>query len=204
MNYLAHAWLSFGIPEITVGNLISDFVKGRKKFDYPEAIQQGIALHRAIDSFTDTHPQTRQAKTIFKEAYGGYSGPLIDIVYDHFLALDPFQFPDPGTSPPGTTLKAFAQDTYEKVAGWQTLLPERFARMLPYMRAQDWLYNYRFKEGIFNSFAGLARRAAYMGDFKPACRLFESHYTDLQGCYVEFFPSLKEFAYRTLKAGKFE
>lgn len=35
MNYLAHAYLSFNDPEILVGNLISDFVKGKKKFDYP-------------------------------------------------------------------------------------------------------------------------------------------------------------------------
>jgi acyl carrier protein phosphodiesterase len=54
MNYLAHAYLSFGIPEITLGNLISDFVKGKKKNDYPAAIQRGIMLHRAIDTFTDT------------------------------------------------------------------------------------------------------------------------------------------------------
>jgi acyl carrier protein phosphodiesterase len=204
MNYLAHAWLSFGIPEITVGNLISDFVKGRQKFDYPPAIQKGITLHRAIDTFTDTHPQTRLAKTVFKEAYGLYAGPLVDIAYDHFLAIDPLQFPDPESSPAGTALKAFAKSTYEQLADWQALLPERFARMFSYMRTQDWLYNYRYKEGIFNSFSGLARRAAYMGDSKPACLLFESHYADLQGCYRDFFPSLKEFAHRTWRAGKIE
>jgi acyl carrier protein phosphodiesterase len=35
MNYLAHAYLSFNDPEILVGNMISDFVKGKKKFDSP-------------------------------------------------------------------------------------------------------------------------------------------------------------------------
>jgi hypothetical protein len=78
MNYLAHAYLSFGIPAITVGNLISDFVKGKQKLSYPPEIQRGIVLHRAIDSFTDTHPVTRQAKVYFKEPYGGYAGPLVD------------------------------------------------------------------------------------------------------------------------------
>ena len=67
MNYLAHAYLSFGMPAITVGNLISDFVKGKQKFTYPAAIQQGIVLHRAIDTFTDTHAVTRKAKTFFRE-----------------------------------------------------------------------------------------------------------------------------------------
>jgi acyl carrier protein phosphodiesterase len=39
MNYLAHAYLSFNDPEILVGNMISDFVKGKKKFDFPLRIQ---------------------------------------------------------------------------------------------------------------------------------------------------------------------
>ena len=60
MNYLAHAYLSFNDPEILVGNMISDFVKGKKKFDYPLRIQAGIMLHRIIDEFTDGHPATRE------------------------------------------------------------------------------------------------------------------------------------------------
>ena len=62
MNYLAHAYLSFNIPEILVGNLISDFVKGKRKLDYPPGIRTGITLHRAIDTFTDTHPAIRDVK----------------------------------------------------------------------------------------------------------------------------------------------
>ena len=61
MNFLAHAYLSFGQPEILVGNMISDFVKGKKKFDYPGGIQAGMQLHRAIDTFTDAHPATKEA-----------------------------------------------------------------------------------------------------------------------------------------------
>jgi acyl carrier protein phosphodiesterase len=51
MNYLAHAYLSFKHEDILLGNLISDFVKGKKKFDYPLLIQKGITLHRNIDTF---------------------------------------------------------------------------------------------------------------------------------------------------------
>src|ERR1700682_4685290 len=74
MNFLAHAYLSFEIPEILVGNLISDFVKGKKKFDYSFPIQHGISLHRSIDHFTDTHPVTSKAKSLFKADYGLYAG----------------------------------------------------------------------------------------------------------------------------------
>ncbi len=194
MNYLAHAYLSFGIPEIAVGNLISDFVKGKKKLDYPTGIQKGITLHRAIDTFTDSHEITRQAKVFFKPAYGLYAGALTDVVYDHFLAIDPHEFPEEGGG-----LNTFAQKTYEQLAPFQALFPERFARMFPYMRSQNWLYNYRYKQGIFNSFTGVSRRAAYMAPPEMACQIFEDHYQELEACYALFFPALKDFAFTTLQ-----
>ena|GEM_PF-29019 len=247
VNYLAHAYLSFGNAEIAVGNLISDFVKGKKKFDYPPVIQQGIALHRAIDSFTDSHPVTRQATAFFKADYGLYGGPLVDVIYDHFLANDPIRFPTAGnTSPvqtndpahpptPGEpspiisptagddsspvypaaasispifptaerhsspTLAAFAETTYQQISSLQAVFPERFARLFPYMRTQNWLYNYRYKQGIFNSFRGLHQRASYMPDPEKACRLFETHYSGLNACYTAFFPALHDFAAMTLR-----
>ena len=192
MNYLAHAYLSFGIPDIAVGNLISDFVKGKKKLDFPETIRHGITLHRAIDSYTDGHPITREAKIFFRQNYGLYAGPIIDIVYDHFLATDTDLFPDPGQ------LKAFAALTYQQVGDRQPLFPEKFARLFPYMRSQDWLSNYRHKEGIYNSLHGLARRATHMPDPSAAFSTFNTRYEQLQDCYRRFFPELKEFAYSEL------
>ncbi|HEY8657933.1 MAG TPA: hypothetical protein VIL78_02790, partial [Hanamia sp.] len=87
MNYLAHAFLSFNNADILTGNMISDFVKGKAKFDYPGEIQKGIHLHRLIDSFTDSHEVTARAKKFFRPQYRLYSGAFVDIVYDHFLAI---------------------------------------------------------------------------------------------------------------------
>ena len=193
MNYLAHAYLSFDIPDIVTGNLISDFVKGKRKLDYPPAIRTGIALHRAIDTFTDHHPATRRAKSYFRADYGLYSGPLTDVAYDHFLARDPQAFPS------AADLAAFARRTYEQLTTHEAFFPDRFSRFFPYMRDQDWFSGYRTKEGIFASFGGLARRAAYMPDPGPACRLFETHYAQLGDCYQAFFPELKGFALRTME-----
>ncbi len=76
MNYLAHAYLSFNQPEIFLGNMISDFVKGKTKFGYPPGIQNGIALHRAIDEFTDAHPATKKAAAFFVRLIGYTQVPL--------------------------------------------------------------------------------------------------------------------------------
>jgi acyl carrier protein phosphodiesterase len=192
MNYLAHARLSFDDPDILTGNMISDFVKGKKKLEYPEQIRNGITLHRSIDEFTDTHECTRQAKSFFRADYRLYSGALTDIVYDHFLAIDPNEFP-------GDRLASFAKRTYGQLGLYQHFFPGNFRRMFPYMESQDWLYNYRYKEGIFRSFSGLARRAAYMPDPAAACRLFETHYRELEACYRNFFPLLSHFAFSTLQ-----
>jgi acyl carrier protein phosphodiesterase len=193
VNYLAHAYLSFSIPDVVVGNLISDFVKGKRKLEYPPTIQTGIALHRAIDTFTDSHPATRRAKSYFRSDFGLYSGPLTDVAYDHFLANDPLAFPT------SADLSSFASLTYEQLAGRAALFPDRFSRLFPYMRDQDWLSGYSHQEGIFASFSGLARRAAYMPAPEQACRLFELYYQEIKECYTSFFPELKEFASRTLR-----
>ena len=138
MNYLAHAFLSFGIPEITVGNLISDYVKGKKQFDFIPGIQQGIRLHREIDTFTDQHPVTAEAKKIFQPAYRLYSGAFVDVVYDHFLAADSMIFSD-------ESLKIFTEHIYTSVDTYSHFFPEKFAAMFPYMKSQNWLYNYQFR-----------------------------------------------------------
>ena len=108
MNYLAHAYFSFNHPEILAGNMISDFVKGKKKYDFPPGIQKGIALHREIDAFTDIHEATKMAKEIFRPHYRLYSGAFIDVVYDYFLANDKTVFTD-------SSLLNFSLTTYTVV-----------------------------------------------------------------------------------------
>jgi acyl carrier protein phosphodiesterase len=187
MNYLAHAYLSFNDPEILVGNMISDFVKGKKKFDFPPRIQAGITLHRMIDTFTDEHPATKEAKEFFRPHYRLYSGAFIDVVYDHFLATDITEFIDP-------TLLGFSEQVYAILEENKQWLPERFAGMLPYMRSQNWLYNYRTIWGTERSFGGLVRRSAYLEESDTASKLFNVHYQPLKACYRHFWKEARPFA----------
>jgi acyl carrier protein phosphodiesterase len=122
-----------------------------------------------------------------------YSGALVDVAYDHFLAIDPKEFP-------GDSLAAFADRTYRRLAASQDFFPEKFARIFPYMRLQNWLLNYRSREGILSSFTGLSRRATAMPGPEAAFEVFETHYRELQECYTHFFPALKTFAMDTLAA----
>jgi acyl carrier protein phosphodiesterase len=188
MNYLAHAYLSFGNDEILVGNMISDFVKGKTKFNFPINIQKGIHLHRMIDAFTDIHFATKQAKQVFKSAVGLYSGVFVDVVYDHFLATDKKEFSL-------ETLKNFIEKTYEVLNSYTFLLPEKFNSILPFMSSGNWLLNYRFIQGIEKSFGGVLRRAKYLKNNVSVFPLFTENYDLLYRCYQQFFPAVKEFAF---------
>ena len=172
--------------------MISDHVKGKKKYDYPEQIQQGIAVHREIDRFTDIHSATKEAKEIFRPAYRLYAGSLMDVVYDHFLALDEKEFTD-------ESLKAFTINTYAMLDQFTDHFPEKFSRMYPYMRAQNWLYNYRYRQGIEKSLAGVVRRAKYLEESDTAYLLFNEHYDKLKKLYEIFFPELKNMTINILK-----
>lgn len=192
MNYLAHANLSFNKPGILVGNMLSDFVKGRKQYDYPETIQQGISLHREIDSFTDSHWATKEAKDLFRPAYRLYSGAMIDVIYDHFLALDKNEFTD-------ESLMSFTINTYNLLDKYTDHFPEKFAMMYPYMKAHNWLYNYKYREGIEKSLGGVVRRSRYLTESDTAYQLFNEHYEKLKQLYQQFFPELRSVAINFLK-----
>jgi acyl carrier protein phosphodiesterase len=187
MNFLAHAYLSFNHPQIIVGNMISDFVKGKDRFAFSGYIQKGIELHRKIDEFTDLHAATKKAKEVFRPYYRLYSGAIMDILYDHFLANDANEFTD-------APLKEFTKTTYRLIEESATHLPNRFLQAFTYMKSEDWLYNYKYKDGIQKSLAGMVRRAVYLSESDTAYNLFLEHYVHLNECYKEFFPDVKQFA----------
>ena len=59
MNFLAHVYLSGSNIHLAVGNLIADRVKGKNIELLAPEIQEGVLLHRAIDTYTDQHPLVR-------------------------------------------------------------------------------------------------------------------------------------------------
>lgn len=168
--------------------MISDFVKGRKKFDLPPEIQKGIALHRFIDEWTDQHAVTRELKNIFKPRYGLYSAAIMDVIYDHFLATDLDHFTT-------ETLEIFSTHTYDQLENFTDHFPERFARMFSFMQEQNWLFHYHSFYGIEKSLGGLKKRALYLDDIHPAFELFQQEYKTIKAGYSIFFPDLYQIAY---------
>src|SRR5512147_206580 len=88
MNYLAHIFLSGVDRDILIGNFIGDYVKGHDYDHYSAQIRKGILLHRRIDYFTDNHQIVHQSMNYFAPKYRKYAGIIIDILYDHYLAVN--------------------------------------------------------------------------------------------------------------------
>ena len=190
MNYLAHAYLSFHHPQVLVGNMISDYVKGKKQFDYSAEIQAGIRLHRAIDHYTDLHPSIKNAKNIYKSELGTYSGAFIDIILDYYIANDITIFKS------AKELQIFALSCYDVLEKNEQLFPEKFARLFPYMKTQNWLYHYKDDYGIQQSFRGLTNRAQYINKNHHGYEIFLNHKKEMNIIYQEFIKDVYAFAWQ--------
>lgn len=188
MNYLAHAFLSFGHPSVLVGNMISDYVKGKSQYEYPKEILAGIKLHRAIDSYTDSHLITKKIKQIYVPTYRLYAGAFVDVTYDYFLANNKNYFED------AEALSSFAKKVYDDLAQGKEFFPERFAKLFPYMKEQNWLFHYQFEDGIGKSFNGLLRRSKYIVETETAFKLFLEHKQQMEDDALSFIAEVKVFA----------
>lgn len=186
MNYLAHAWLSKQDEELLIGNMIGDYVKGKQFNDYPSQVAKGIIMHRHIDTFTDEHEINKQAKTYLRSAAGLYAGAFLDIIYDHFLAINPAYFTT-------GSLWKFADDVYTIIDNYKLPLPPRFYNAYSYMKRDNWLYGYGFTEGVFNSFKGIAYRVKDRVNAQQIFNSFTQNYEALRASFNSFFPQLESF-----------
>ena len=126
MNFLAHFYLAGEDTGLLIGNFIADAVKGSALNAYPDEIRRGIVMHRNIDHFTDTHPVTAQSKNLLREEFNHYSGVIVDVFYDHFLAKNWAEFhAEPFTD--------YTQRIYSLLELHSGHFPERPKMMLPFM-----------------------------------------------------------------------
>ena len=186
MNYLAHSYLN-ETEEQLVGQFLNDYIRNRDRHLLPEGIQDGIRRHRAIDSFTDTHPAIIEAKKVFAPLTRLYAGAFVDVAMDYFLANDPKILS-------ATEWKAHSQATYATLRNYLYLFPEDFKTVLHYMEKDDWLYNYRNEWGIEYSFRNVVNKAQFLDKTTNVFPAFLANKDFLREKYEIFFPEIKSFA----------
>ncbi|MEB8345327.1 acyl carrier protein phosphodiesterase [Flavobacteriaceae bacterium KMM 6898] len=183
MNFLAHIYLSFGNEDITIGNFIADSIRGNRHKHLPINVQKGIMLHRAIDTFTDSHPTVRMSTKRLHENYSHYSGVIVDIFYDHFLAKNWERYSD-------TPLDIFVDRFYDLLEENYDILPDGVKHMMPYMISDNWIYNYSNLDGISRVLSGMNRRTKNKSKMNFAILDLETHYIDFEKEFFVFFDEL--------------
>lgn len=184
MNFLAHLYLSGDNTDIQIGNFIGDSVKGLPEAgDFTPGILYGIQMHRHIDSFTDHHPMVKAMLPIFKPTFGRYAGVVLDIYYDHFLAIHWHHYhPKP--------LLKYTSEVYNVLELHSAILPDRVREFLPYMLRADWLSNYSNFEGLQKVFNGMTKRANFASNMDQAVDVLKKHYVETEQSFAAFFPEL--------------
>lgn len=186
MNYLAHALLAGDDAWLRLGGLFGDFVHGQPDPALPPRLIDGIRLHRAIDSYTDSHAEVRAARERLSPPYRRYAGILLDMWFDHCLARD---FGRWSTQP----LEDFSRDL--RVLLWRedALLPPALQRFRDYMEAHGLPARYAERSEIGLALHGIAQRLRRENPLDTALPVLVALEQPLQQHFEVFFPALRDY-----------
>lgn len=152
MNFLGHSFFSFKNPYELFGNFAGDFFKGNlSSIDLHDEIKVGISLHRIIDGYTEGDPFFSSSRKRIIELTGKYSGVVIDMLYDHFLAKN-------WDSYMNIKLYDYSKNIYNSIDCFASNFPDKFALIYPRMKNTNWLFLYKDLEGIRKALNGLTIR----------------------------------------------
>lgn len=192
MNFLAHIYLSGNDTDVIIGNFIADGIKGKKYKKFSPGIQKGILLHREIDTFTDAHPIVRQSTKRLHQNYGHYSGIIVDILYDHFLAKNWSKYSD-------EPLNEYVENFYQLLRDSFKILPTRIQKMMPYMISDNWLLSYATVDGISKILYQMNYRTQNKSKMNLAVAELEQYYNEFETEFTAFFDELILFSNQKLQ-----
>lgn len=188
MNWLAHVFLSEQNLEFRLGNLLADIVKGEQRAGMSADFLRGVRCHQAIDSFTDSHPVVRRSRARIGTEQRRFSGILIDVFYDYFLAT---RWDDYSPVP----LEAFTATFYADISHRRIELPEQAQWVTDRIVRHDLLGSYRRVEGVERALRGLSIRLSkrWHREFtlEHGVRDLLAKQDDFAADFAEFFPALR-------------
>ncbi len=188
MNWLAHVFLSEPNVEFQLGNLLADVVRGAQREAMSVEFVRGAACHKAIDAFTDAHPIVKRSRSRIGREHRRFSGVLVDVFYDYFLARDWARY-----SP--LALEAYTADFYARAGAHPIELPPDARTMLDRIVRYDLLGSYARVEGVERA---LRRLSTYLGSrwrkqfaLERSVRDLLDHEAAFASDFNEFFPALQ-------------
>ena len=151
MNFLGHLYLASLHQHSLLGSILPDLCKPHDWKTLSGPIVAGCHMHQRVDRLTDAHPDFIALKSTVTKERRRFSGIILDVTLDHYLAANWSQWHD-------RPLRAFADACYEQLLVEVVDAPASAQRVIQHMTQHDWLYHYRQVQGIAAAFEGLSRR----------------------------------------------
>jgi acyl carrier protein phosphodiesterase len=170
---------------------MADGIRGKQFKNYPLEVQKGIALHRAIDTFTDAHPVFRKSTKKLHARYHHYAGVIVDVFYDHFLAKNWATYSD-------ENLDGYVADFYQSLNDNAPILSEKTIAFMPYMIKQNWLVSYQTIAGIDKILTQMDSRTKNESKMRFASEELKELYNEFEEDFTEFFEDLRTHARQKL------
>ena len=156
---------------------MADGVRGNQYLTYDSEIQKGIVLHRAIDTFTDAHPIFRKCTKRLHSEYHHYSGVIVDVFFDHFLAKNWKTYSE-------ESLENFVANFYTSLTTYENHLTEKAKMMQPYM--------------IEQILTQMDRRTKNVSMMRNSVTELKLYYSEFEQDFTQFFEELRAFSSKKL------
>jgi len=183
MNFLAHVFLSGNSNAVKIGNFIGDFVKGKDYDTFPVEVRKGILLHRFIDFTTDKNDIVKEVQTLFKPSFKRYSGVIVDMVFDYFLATNWQQYSS-------VSLHKFCADFYWQLMAHFFILPNRVKLFAPNLIANNRLESYKTTKGLKKALDIMAFYTSLPDNSMEVIDLIELNHRFINERFNAFFPEI--------------
>jgi acyl carrier protein phosphodiesterase len=188
MNWLAHLLLSEDDAASRVGALAADWVKGHAREALDPDVRRGMARHAEIDGFTDAHPVVRLSRSRIRPPQRRFAGVLVDVFYDHFLALDWDRYC-------AAPLGDWTRGVYGQLAAYSGPLPPGMREGFRRMAEDDWLGSYAAVDGIDATLRRMSRRLKRPTPLADAADELVASYEGFREDFRAFFPDLRRHVY---------
>jgi acyl carrier protein phosphodiesterase len=189
LNHLAHLFLAPDSELHRVGSLLGDFARGLDSASLPLAVHEGLRHHRAVDAFTDQHPDVMASKRLFSSQRRRFAGVALDILYDHYLLRNWDRF----SSMP---VDDFIDQVYAELLNHQQAMPEKMQTVTGQIVRYDWFRSYQNLDNIGFALDRVANRIRFRHDFHGIIEEIQGQDQVLEAHFLSFFPALVEHSRR--------
>jgi len=186
MNYLAHLLLAQPTSHSRIGNLLGDFFHGTRLELLSPAMAAALYNHRAVDWFTDRHPEVRAARLLFSPQMRRFAPIALDMLFDFCLIKHWRRFYD-------SDFTDYKQQLYLNLQHDLPQMPEAMARTFKAVTEQDWFGNYAQLEGIQQALRRMASRGRFTARYAAVADELPQLQTSTEQVFLSFFPQLQQF-----------